>query len=138
LSRFLSIFFIRFNPKEDVASSTSLKSSVQRHIRTSLLEQYPFLAQPLTPSTENTTEPAPLPTETIQEDPEEEQHSKGGKGGKKKGGGKKDKSEKGKGKDKDAEGEKEGAIEEAIVLDELWPKKEALGITKWWVGSTGL
>ncbi|KZT54589.1 hypothetical protein CALCODRAFT_499654 [Calocera cornea HHB12733] len=37
--------FKKFSPKEDIASQTSIKSSVQRHIRASLLKQFPLLAQ---------------------------------------------------------------------------------------------
>lgn len=65
---------------------------------------------------------------------EEEEPSKGGKkkGGKKGGGGKSGGKGKGKGKDKGGEvaevEEEEGEIN---VLDEIWPKKEALGLTKW-------
>jgi PUA domain protein len=120
-----------------VASSTSLKSSAQRHIRTGLLEQYPFLAQSISPpagtsAADGPTESnAPLSEENAPTEEQEEQPSKPSKGGKKKGGGvKKDKG--GKGKDKEVETDaKEGGEENLTVLDELWPKKEALGITKW-------
>ena len=58
----------------------------------------------------------------------------GGKSGKKKGG----KGKGGKGKAKDKEEKEDGAEEvdgsqESSVLDEIWPKKEALGLTKWYV-----
>lgn len=58
----------------------------------------------------------------------------GGKGSKKKGG--KGKGGKGKGKEEkkdEKEDEDGGGAEESCVLDEIWPKKEALGLTKWCV-----
>lgn len=60
---------------------------------------------------------------------EEEKVGGKGKGGKKKegkGGGKG-----GKGKKEEKEDEKEEVVQDVLVIDELWPKKEALGITKW-------
>lgn len=38
--------FRKFDIKEDVATNTKVKSSVQRGIRTKLLEQMPFLSSP--------------------------------------------------------------------------------------------
>lgn len=38
--------FRKFDVKEDVATNTKVKSSVQRAIRTKLLEQMPLLSQP--------------------------------------------------------------------------------------------
>lgn len=61
-----------------------------------------------------------------------EEKTKGGKGGKKKGGGKTEK----KGKGKNAADEKEetagGPQEPLQVIDEIWAKKEAIAITKWY------
>jgi hypothetical protein len=60
-----------------------------------------------------------------------EEKIKGGKGGKKKGGGKTEK----KGKGKNAADEKEetaGPQEPLQVIDEIWAKKEAIAITKWY------
>lgn len=37
--------FKKFDPKADVASSTAVKSSVQRGMRNKLLEQYPALSE---------------------------------------------------------------------------------------------
>jgi PUA domain protein len=54
--------------------------------------------------------------------------------GKKKGGGGKNKKDKEKGQDKeDGSGQGQGQDEEGevMVIDEIWPKKEALGLTKW-------
>jgi len=65
----------------------------------------------------------------VEEDDEPKED--GGKG-KKKGG--KGKSGKGKGKEDGEEGEGIGTgTGEMTVLDEIWPKKEALGLTKWCV-----
>lgn len=120
----------RFNPKEDVSSSTSLKSSVQRNIRGQLLEQMPLLTKPAyrEGGAEKKEEAAPAPAAEAAPaaEPEEEKGGKGGKkGGKGKGGGKK-------GKKADKEPEAEEADEgEVLVIDEIWPKKEALGLTKW-------
>jgi PUA domain protein len=127
----------RFSPKEDVSSSTSLKSSVQRHIRTSLLTQLPLLSQPAYREPESNTTPAvpETPVEGEEDDVKDEEETGGkskgkkGKGGKSKGG--KSKGGKGKGKDEEEEVETEGAEVELTLLDEIWPKKEALGLTKW-------
>lgn len=69
-------------------------------------------------------EPASLATET-------EGKSKGGKGGK--GGKKGGKDKGGKGKHADDEKEDSGPQEALQVIDEIWGKKEPLGITKWQV-----
>ena len=125
----------RFDPKEDIASSTSLKSSVQRHIRTAVCEQIPFLTRPAyTEGSSAPKEVAPAPEaeaqleETATEAVEEK--SKGGKSSKKKGGAKAEKKGKGKtaGEEKEESG---GASEQLQVIDEIWPKKEAIAITKW-------
>lgn len=74
--------------------------------------------------------------EPAAEEKEKEEPSSGkGKGGKKGG---KGKGGKGKGKDKEEKEEKEDEGEGAgaggeSVIDEIWPKKEALGLTKWLV-----
>ncbi|OCF36169.1 translation machinery-associated protein 20 [Kwoniella heveanensis CBS 569] len=128
--------FKKFNPKEDVSSSTSLKSSVQRNIRSSLLTQIPFLTQasyrdPSTAPEENKQEAVVAPAAPT----EEEEPSGGKKGGGKKGG--KGKGGKGKGKDKEDKKDKDeedggegGDAGGGAVIDEIWPKKEALGLTK--------
>lgn len=134
-------FWIRFDPKEDIASSTSLKSSVQRHIRTSICEQIPFLTRPAYTEA-STTDDAPAAAVEPEVQAEEaapaeqvEEKTKGGKGGKKKGGGKTEK----KGKGKNAADEKEetagGPQEPLQVIDEIWAKKEAIAITKWYAGN---
>lgn len=154
----IDILMSRFHPKEDVSSSTSLKSSVQRGIRSSLLTQMPFLTQPAykEPSSTSTSAPAaeggvsaedPAAQADDQGDDSEDEGAgagagkKGkGKGGKGKGGGKGGKKGKGKDKeDKKGKGDKEEEEEgdgEMLVIDEIWPKKEALGLTKWYVPST--
>ncbi|KAL1407083.1 translation machinery-associated protein 20 [Vanrija albida] len=128
--------FKKFSPKEDVSSSTSLKSSVQRNIRNNLLEQLPLLTKPAyregkaaEPAAAAAPAPAPEPVAAPAEDEDEGKGKKGGKGGKK--GGKGGKGGKGK-KDKEEEAaaaadEDEG---EAQLIDDIWPKKEALGLTK--------
>lgn len=109
-----------------MSSSTSLKSSVQRNIRGQLLEQMPLLTQPAYreggPVKKEESAP-PAPAEAA---PEPEEEKKGGKkGGKGKGGGKKSKKA-----EKEAEAD-EGDEAEPTLIDEIWPKKEALGLTKW-------
>jgi PUA domain protein len=107
-----------------------LKSSVQRHIRTGFCEQIPFLNLPAysdTPKSETQPQAAP---EVKDEEPEEEVTKSSGKGGKKKGGGKKG-GKKG-GKEDAEEAVPEGGEEQQLaVIDEIWPKKDALGISKW-------
>jgi PUA domain protein len=69
--------------------------------------------------------------EAADEDEEDTGKSSKKKGGKK-GGGKGGGKSKGKGKDKGGEvAELEEEDGEQTVLDEIWPKKEALGLTKW-------
>lgn len=126
------MFGIRFNPKEDVSSSTSLKSSVQRNIRSSILSQITYLSLPAWKDQSAATEASIEHAEPAAEEKEKEEPTSGkGKGGKKGG---KGKGGKGKGKDKEEKEEKEDDGEGAgveSVLDEFWPKKEALGLTKW-------
>ncbi|WVR03499.1 hypothetical protein IAU60_000490 [Kwoniella sp. DSM 27419] len=123
--------FKKFNPKEDVSSSTSLKSSVQRNIRSQVLTQIPFLTQP---AYRDSAAAAPVAVEgdvAAAAPVEEEEPSGGKKGGKGKGG--KGKGGKSKGKDKEEKkDEEEGGDGEAggAVIDDIWPKKEALGLTK--------
>lgn len=83
------------------------------------------------------TQPATLPESTEQEQPEEsveaeaeveEEAPKKGKKGKG-GGGKKAKG--GKAKKEEVDVEEEAG--EVTLIDEIWPKKEALGLTKWYV-----
>lgn len=122
----------RFHPKEDVASSTSMKSSIQRQHRAKLLSQLPYLSLPAV---------APLKISHRDEEEEEEDHSqrkkdkKGGGGGG--GGGKGGKGGKGKkGREEQVEEvvvkEEEEVGEEVLtVLDVIWPKKEQLTFVKW-------
>ncbi|WVO23519.1 uncharacterized protein IAS62_004874 [Cryptococcus decagattii] len=123
--------FKKFNPKEDVSSSTSLKSSVQRNIRSSILSQIKYLSLPAWKDQPTTTEAAAEQAEPAAEEKEKGEPSSGkGKGGKKGG---KGKGGKGKGKDKEEKEEKEDEGEGGggeSVIDEIWPKKEALGLTK--------
>jgi PUA domain protein len=104
------------------------------------LEQYPLLSQPAyreqSAAASAPTEAPAADEEAPKEEPKEEVEEKGSKkkGGKGKGGGGGKKG--GKGKDKKEakdDDEEEGAKEEGEVLliDDLWPKKEALGLTKW-------
>jgi PUA domain protein len=84
------------------------------------------------------TQPATLPESTEQEpteetaeaeaEVEEEAPKKGKKG--KGGGGKKAKGGKGKKEEVEPVEEEAGEI---TLIDEIWPKKEALGLTKWYV-----
>lgn len=76
--------------------------------------------------------PAPEAEAQLEETATEavEEKSKGGKSSKKKGGAKAEKKGKGKtaGEEKEESG---GASEQLQVIDEIWPKKEAIAITKW-------
>lgn len=131
----------RFHPKDDVASSSFLKSSAQRHIRSSLIDQISYLSLPLGGSSESA-----LRSDEQEPEPEvevEEPVQKSGKGGKKGGGGgkgsKKEKEGKsgGGGKNKEEKKEKEeqgeSTDDKMTIIEEIWPKKEALGVTKWYV-----
>lgn len=123
----------RFNTKDDVSSSTSLKSSVQRHIRTGFCEQIPFLNLPAYSNAPKSEQQAPVePTPEVKDEELEEEVTKSsGKGGKKKGGGKKGGKNKG-GKEDVEEAPVEGGDDQQLaVIDEIWPKKDALGISKW-------
>lgn len=53
--------FRKFDPKEDVATNTKVKSSVQRGIRSKLLEQMPLLSKPaVSPDADASSEPLTL------------------------------------------------------------------------------
>ena len=147
----------RFNPKEDIASSTSIKTSIQRTIRTKLLAQIPLLSAPALPV------PKSAKTTTIDSDDDsinsaDEEEGAGPSGGREFGGGKKAKElrkeakGRGPGKGKDAkkarkaaaeveevEESGEGDEEEEVLtlLDVLWPKKEGLTLIKWCVVLVG-
>jgi hypothetical protein len=86
----------------------------------------PLLTQPATlpESTEEQTEE----TAEAEAEVEEEVPKKGKKG--KGGGGKKAKGGKGKKEEVEPVEEEAGEI---TLIDEIWPKKEALGLTKWYV-----
>lgn len=82
--------------------------------------------------------PAPEVGEEEVEEAEEDvptKKAKKGKGGGGGGGGKKSKAGKGKKEDKEDKdkGDKEEEGGEVVLIDEIWPKKEALGLTKWCV-----
>ena len=126
-----------------MSSSTSLKSSVQRHIRTSLLTQYAILSQPAYREASTAAAPEPVEEQAESKDVDEKDDDeddapsgkskgKGGKGGKKsKTGGKKTKKGQEEPQDETAAGgDGEG---EVLVIDEIWPKKESMGLTKWYV-----
>jgi PUA domain protein len=86
----------------------------------------PLLTQPATlPETneEPTEEPAEAEAEVEGEAPKKGKKGKGGGGKKAKGG---------KGKKEEVEPVEEEAGE-ITLIDEIWPKKEALGLTKWYV-----
>lgn len=74
--------------------------------------------------------PQPTSSEPKEEEAEEEVTKSSGKGGKKKGGGKKGGKNKG-GKEEVEEAAPEGEEQQLAVIDEIWPKKDALGISKW-------
>ena len=89
----------------------------------------PLLTQPATLPESNVQEPAEEQIEAEAE-VEEEAPKKGKKG--KGGGGKKAKG--GKAKKEEVDVEEEAG--ELTLIDEIWPKKEALGLTKWYVQFT--
>jgi PUA domain protein len=125
----------RFIPKEDIATSTSIKSSIQRQIRSKLLAQIPLLSAPAHPAV---VEPA---GEGSDDESEEEERVVSTR----KKGAKKEEKEKEKEKNKGGKGgkgrrevvveveEDEGEGEEDVLtlLDVLWPKKEGLTLVKW-------
>lgn len=96
----------------------------------------PLLSQPATvPPPQESTE---AETEAQNEDEVEEEEAPTKKGGKKAkgGGGKKGKSGKGKKEKEKGDKPEEDDAEaggEVLLIDEIWPKKEALGLTKWYV-----
>ena len=117
---------------------------MQRNIRASILEQLPLLSQPAYRE-QSSAASAPIPApvdiagteDTEQKDEKEEVEEKGSKkkgGGKSKGGKKggksKDKKEVKEDEEEDGKAADEG---EVLLIDEIWPKKEALGLTKWYV-----
>lgn len=121
----------RFNPKEDIATSVLIKSSIQRAIRAKLVAQYPLLSLPA-------IQPPKPDDAPVVSDSDGEEHRPVGAGKKarekkedKRGGGRKG------GKKGRVEGDEEvvteaGAGEEELtVLDVLWPKKEGLTLVKW-------
>lgn len=129
----VSTYLDRFNPKEDIATSVLVKSSVQRTIRSKLLSQYALLSLP--------AEAPPKPEGVaVEVESEAEEHRPVGAGKKarekkedKRAGGKK-----GGKKNKQEEDEPVtepaglgGADEDLTVLDVLWPKKEGLTLVKW-------
>jgi PUA domain protein len=97
----------------------------------------PLLSQPATIPPPQESGEVDLEAQGGEEDVEEEEAptKKGGKKAKG-GGGKKGKS--GKGKKEKEKGDKPEEDEaeaggEVLLIDEIWPKKEALGLTKWYV-----
>ncbi|PLW09493.1 hypothetical protein PCANC_22318 [Puccinia coronata f. sp. avenae] len=61
--------FKKFNPKEDVASNTIIKSSTQRMIRLKLTQQFPALSQPIyDPDCPPEEEPPPAEPSTATDD----------------------------------------------------------------------
>jgi len=129
---------LRFNPKEDIATSVLVKSSVQRTIRAKLLAQYPLLSLPavLPPKPEGVVV-------AVESDAEEHRPVGAGKKAREK---KEDKRAGGKKGGKKAKADEEevavadeaagAADEELTVLDVLWPKKEGLTLVKWQVEIT--
>lgn len=113
-----------------------MKSSVQRHIRTGFCEQIPFLNLPAYSDASKSEPQVQAAPEVKDEEPEEEVTKS--KGGKKKGGGKKGGKNKG-GKEDVEDAPVEGGDEQQLaVIDEIWPKKDALGISKWSVKRVAL
>lgn len=93
----------------------------------------PFVNLPVYSDTPKSAAPAPQPLAEPKEEEHEEDVKSSGKGGKKKGGGGGKKGGKNKGGKEEAEpatAEAEGE-QQVAVIDEIWPKKDALGITKW-------
>ncbi|ORY89147.1 PUA-like domain-containing protein [Leucosporidium creatinivorum] len=129
--------FKKFTPKEDISSSTALKSSIQRQHRQKLLAQYPFLSTAALPLPKNEDADEDLDSD---EEPQPVQQRKKG-AGKDKREKKEDKRGGGKGGKKgrqqeevveDQSEEQQGAGEDEVltVLDTIWPKKEGLTLVK--------
>ncbi|GAA5988221.1 hypothetical protein JCM5350_007616 [Sporobolomyces pararoseus] len=131
--------FKKFSPKEDIAGNAPMNSSLQRQIRSKILEQYPYLSQPALP--------LPKALAPAVEDSDEELEDED-LGKRKKGAGKEKKSKKeGKGGKKGRKGQAAeeseeqtqqeegnaaaGGEEESLtVMDTLWPKKEGCSLVK--------
>ncbi|GAA5897039.1 translation machinery-associated protein 20 [Sporobolomyces salmoneus] len=130
--------FKKFTPKEDIAGNAPMKSSLQRQIRSKILEQYPYLSLPASPL------PKSLVAATVEDSDEEEDEDVGRR---KKGAGKEKKAKGGKGGGKKGkkgqaaeeveepvatqeEGAAGGEEEVLTVMDTLWPKKEGCSLVK--------
>ena len=123
----------RFVPKEDIATSTSIKSSIQRQIRSKLLAQIPLLSAPANPAVVEVGENG------SDDDSEEEERVVSTR---KKGAKKEEKEKAASRKGAGGKGRKEvvevveeveeGTDEEVLtLLDVLWPKKEGVTLIKW-------
>ncbi|SCZ89051.1 BZ3500_MvSof-1268-A1-R1_Chr1-1g00921 [Microbotryum saponariae] len=147
--------FKKFHPKEDVASSTAIKSSIQRQHRAKLLSQITYLSLPALPP------PASTGLDSDDDSEVEEQllssakgRNKGAAKDKRKaaeaqasGGGKGKGGKGGRGAKAVQEDEQPAAEEGATgtqqdggdvltVLDVLWPKKSQITLVKWSVQLT--
>lgn len=132
-------------PKEDVSTSTSIKSSIQRAIRLKLTTQYALLSAPAVPLPPRVV----LDSEGEEEDEEEDElvvrefgkgkQAKQDKLDKKGRGGKKDKKGGSKASapvaapvEEEVEESKAADEDEVLtLLDVLWPKKEGITLIKW-------
>lgn len=115
-----------------------IKSSIQRHIRSALLAQLPFLSLPANPAPrakadKDDSDDSDSEDEVVVAKKDKKGGAGPGKGGKGKGG-------KGRGRD-DVEEDKpeEGSHEDVLtVLEVIWPKKEGLTLVKWCVADVGV
>ncbi|KAK4050867.1 translation machinery-associated protein 20 [Microbotryomycetes sp. JL201] len=141
--------FKKFTPKEDVASSTAMKSSIQRQHRAKLLEQLPFLSLPAAPPLVTDDNGPDVSDSDLSDDAASQPQRKKGAGKDKKaakqaakqqqaaGGGKKGGKRREDDEHADAQAQSAGTADAAstsedalTVLDVLWPKKESLTLVK--------
>ncbi|KAK4050768.1 translation machinery-associated protein 20 [Microbotryomycetes sp. JL221] len=146
--------FKKFTPKEDIASATAMKSSIQRQHRAKLLEQIPFLSlpamQPLA-STSSTMTSHVDNNNDSEDDSDDDNLNKRKKGA---GKDKKDKRAKDKASKRSGGNKRQQAVQDSqqtqptdeeqqttepndqtdedtlTVMDVLWPKKESLTLIK--------
>lgn len=155
LIRVLSRRGDRFTPKEDIAGNAPMKSSLQRQIRSKILDQYPFLSQPASlpvlaqsgtgsvddhhSDDEDDNNNEDLSSSRRRKGAGKDKKSKKEAGGGKKSGGNNNNSGGKKGQQQaeqveDATAEDKPTDEEVLtVMDTLWPKKEGCSLVKWLV-----
>ncbi|GAA5833907.1 hypothetical protein JCM3766R1_002465 [Sporobolomyces carnicolor] len=152
VSAVTSSLLLGFTPKEDIAGNAPMKSSLQRQIRSKILDQYPFLSQPASlpvlaqsgtgsvddhhSDDEDDNNNEDLSSSRRRKGAGKDKKSKKEAGGGKKSGGNNNNSGGKKGQQQaeqveDATAEDKPTDEEVLtVMDTLWPKKEGCSLVK--------